>query len=232
MNAKYFLPLVFPLILGNPLWADSTNPFQGQTPQQTPGQSQPPQPAPPVVNMQSQAVQVYTLPDGRYHAELNYQEKADDTRKYTFEGSKEEIHQQLDQSGLPDERKQTVLRSLENNPADLFGSVFGGSLFNEPDFQQFFNGFPRLQQELNDPVIQQFFQSIPQLQQQLGDPAFQNDPFGDDFFNKFLQGLPQLQTQPGTGQLPPQSLPFPEIQPPAPVKPAFPAQSGGKTEWL
>lgn len=213
MNAKHLLPLALTLILSSPLWADNANPFQGwQTPQQTPGQPQQPQLAPPpVVNMQSQAVQVYTLPDGRYHAELNYQEKADDTRKYTFEGSKEEIRLQLEQSGLPDDRKQAVLQSLEMNPGDMLGNMFGNGF---PFGNSLFGG--------QDPFDHPFFKQDP-----FNDPFFQNDPFGDDFFEKFLQNIPQLQAPP-----PGQVMPFPEIQPPEPVKPAFPAQPSGKSEWL
>lgn len=248
MKAKYLLPLALTVTLSSPLWADNINPFQGWQAPQTPGQSQSPQlvPTPPVVNMQSQAVQVYTLPDGRYHAEINYQEKADDTRKYTFEGSKDEIRQQLNLSNLPEERKQAVLQALENNSVDLFANALGSSLFGGQDpfgddfFNKFFQSIPQLQQQFNDPAFQndpfgddffnRFFQNIPQLQQQFNDPAFRNDPFGDDFFNKFFQGFPQLQDPQGGGAGSP--LPFPEIEPPAPVKPAFPAQPNGKTEWL
>lgn len=205
MRTHTLLASVLLTLFTCPAWADS--PFWGSF------GLQPPQlaPAPPVVNMQSQSVQIYTLPDGRYHAEINYQDKADDARKYTFEGSKEDIRQQLAQSGLPEDRKQAVLNALEGNPADMSGSLFSNGF---PFGNSLFDG--------KDPFDHPFFKQNP-----FNGPFFQNDPFGDDFFEKFFQNIPQLQAPP-SGQM----TPFPEIQQPEPVKPAFPVQPSGKSEWL
>lgn len=209
MRTHTLLVLVLLTLFIRPTWADP--PFW-ESPGLQQSQPDPLAPTPPTVQMQSQAVQVYTLPDGRYHAEIHYQDKTDDTRQYTFEGSKEEIRQQLAQSGLPEERKQAVLNALDGNPADMFGSLFSNGF---PFGNSLFGG--------KDPFDHPFFKQNP-----FNAPLFQNDPFGDDFFEKFLQNIPQLQAPP-SGQM----KPFPEIQQqPEPVKPALPVQPSGKSEWL
>lgn len=213
MKARYFLLLALIPFLSGPLWADK-NPFQGQQ-APAPGTSVPPQLAPALPNtlMQSQAVQVYSLPDGRYHAEINYQTKADDTRQYAFEGTKTEIRQQLDQSGLPEDRKQAVMQALETNPADLFGNRLG-------------NGFP-FGNALNslfgskDPFDDPFFK-----QELFNQPFFKNSPLNDDFLGKFLQDMMQLQAPAG------QPMPFPPIVPAAPQYPATQPGATGDKLWL
>jgi hypothetical protein len=103
MKAHYLLGLILTTLFISPTWAN--DPLT-------------PQPAP-NIQLQSQAVQVYTLPDGRFHAEINYQDQANATRKFTFEGSKEEIRQQLTQSGLPEDRQQAVLQALDMRPGAM-----------------------------------------------------------------------------------------------------------------
>ncbi|MEB4593063.1 hypothetical protein VSS37_18935 [Candidatus Thiothrix sp. Deng01] len=209
MKARHLAPLII-AFLSVPLWANNT-PFQGGQTPAPPTQLQPPQlaPAPPNILMQSEAVQVYSLPDGRYHAEINYQDKADDTRKYSFEGTQQEIRQQLEQSGLPEDRKQAVMQALEpgtGNLGDLFGKEF-------PFSDSLFGG--------KNPFDDPFFKQDP-----FGSAFFQNNPFNDEFFQKFIQGMSQFQaplTQPGD--------PLPPINPPAPAKPAVQPAAKDKV-WL
>jgi hypothetical protein len=151
MKAQHLLALTLAILFSSPAWADA--PFQLQQPHM-----------PPNIQLQSQVVQVHTLPDGRYHAEINYQDQTNDTRKFTFEGTQEEIRQQLAQANLPEGHKQAVLQALEMRPDALFGNAFG-------------NGFP-LGNALfggKDPF---------------DDPFFKNSPLNDAFVQKFFQGFP------------------------------------------
>jgi hypothetical protein len=129
-------------------------------------QSSPPaNTVPPATVMQSQAVQVYTLPDGRYHAEISYAKQPKHSQTFSFEGTPAEIQQQVQQNKtLPDAQKQVLLQSLnlnnEANPNALVQQL-GQSLFNgkdpfdDPFFKNMLNG--------NNVDLQQFLQGIPQL---------------------------------------------------------------------
>lgn len=196
MKTHYLLGLLLPALFTNPTWADDP-----LTPQ-------------PALNiqLQSQAVQVYTLPDGRYHAEINYQDQANDTRKYTFEGSKEEIRQQLAQADLPEDRKQAILQALEMRPDALFDKFFGNGLSLG---HSLFGG--------RNPFDHPFFKQDP-----FDDPFFRQDPFADDFFQKFWQGLPPLGNLP---RITPYAPTPQESTPPAPAQPAVP-EPGRNSVWL
>lgn len=198
MKAHYLLGLILTTLFISPTWAN--DPLT-------------PQPAP-NIQLQSQAVKVYTLPDGRFHAEINYQDQANATRKFTFEGSKEEIRQQLTQSGLPEDRQQAVLQALDMRPGALFGNGFGNGF---PFGPSLFDG--------KDPFDHPFFKQNP-----FNDPFFQNDPFDDEFFQKFWQDLPSLGNLPELKPFVPQPQPQ-EITPPAPVKPVVPDATGNRV-WL
>ncbi len=161
-----------------------------------------PDPNPPQLMSQEEGMQVYTLPDGRIHVEINYQEDnstkpADDTRhKFTFEGTQAEVRGQIQSNtGLPDDKKQALLQALGGNPAAMPGQpMFGG---NNPFDDPFFK---------NDPFMDDFFK---------------HPPFDDDFFNKFMGGMPPLDPPPGFGS----SQGQPQIQPPlsAPPMPMIPS---------
>ncbi|MEB4592995.1 hypothetical protein VSS37_18590 [Candidatus Thiothrix sp. Deng01] len=126
-------------------------------------------PTPMAWSSQSEGMQVYTLPDGRYHAEINYQDSggdgSSDSQSFSFEGSPAEIRAQIQASNaLPKEKKQALLQSL-NMQGALFnqampdGKPFGehflknppttaapanGSLFDEQFFQELFKAMPAL----------------------------------------------------------------------------------------
>jgi hypothetical protein len=199
MKAQHLLALTLATLLSSPAWAD--DPFQLHQPHAAPN-----------IQLQSQAVQVHTLPDGRYHAEINYQDQTNDTRKFTFEGTQEEIRQQLAQANLPEDRKQAVLQALEMRPDALFGNAFG-------------NGFP-LGNSLfggKDPFDHPFFKQDP-----FDDPFFKNSPLNDEFVQRFFQGFPAFG---GIPNVQPNWQPAPPvITPPAPVKP--PPPETGNRVWL
>jgi hypothetical protein len=101
-----------------------------------------------------ESVQVRTLEDGRYHAEVSYKDEKDNMKRFTFEGKQEEIIQQINQQkDLPQEKKQALLNALNMKPDDLFNThpffnspmlfppMFRGNPFNDPFFQQ---GFPMM----------------------------------------------------------------------------------------
>ncbi|MBO0612688.1 hypothetical protein [Thiothrix fructosivorans] len=182
MKAQHLLAWMVTTLLSSFTWANDS--FQNQHPPITSN-----------IQLQSQAVQVYTLSDGRFHAEINYQDQANATRTFTFEGSKEEIRQQLAQVDLPEERKQAVLQALEMRPDALFGNVFG-------------NGFP-------------FGHSPFGGKDPFDDPFFKNSPLNDEFFQQFFQDLPSFGAIPDLKPDGQQAAP-PEITLPAPEKPVEP----------
>jgi hypothetical protein len=187
MQARHFIfsALLAGLSASPALWADNLDP----------------DPSPPRIMSQAQGMQVYTLPDGRVHAEINYQQQgnaapADDTQhKFTFEGTQAEVREQIQQNtGLPDDKKQALLQALGGNPAAMFGQpVFGGGdPFDDPFFK-------------NDPLMEDFFK---------------HSPFDDDFLQKFFSGMPSFDPPPGFGS----GQGLPQIQPPlsAPPMPVIP----------
>lgn len=175
MHARHLLLLALTAFLTTPVWA-THNPFvlpprHTPTPPQT---LQPTIPAPPMANVQqAEAVQVYTLPDGRYHAEIAYLDAQNTQQKYSFEGTQAEIQQNIQQSKqIPPPQKQALLQALAgNDPVNL--NAFTQS------FQQ------GLQGQGIDPKL---FQDPAQFMQQFfNDPAFKNDPFNDPSFKQFMQ---------------------------------------------
>ena len=178
MHAKHFIPLtLIALLHSSTLWANGLNIFQGSAAPAQPPQQQ----LQPSMISQSQSVQVQTLPDGRYHAEINYQDEANDTRNFTFEGTQDEIRQQVQQNTtLPAERKQALLQALDMRPEALFNQpMFGGSNpFDDP----FFKNSP-----LNDDFFKQFFDDM---------PTFAPMPDFQQFFQ--LPGTPSTAIPPTT----------------------------------
>ena len=115
-----------------------------------------------------ESVQVKTLADGRYHAEVKYKDPQGNEKGFVFEGKREEIIEQINaEKELPETKKQALLNSLNmdsgkffNHPFFQEGSPFNdpffsrGNLFNDPFFQ---HGLPRL----NMPGFQSFFNKTP-----------------------------------------------------------------------
>lgn len=203
MKAKHLIPLALTALLVSPLlWADNLDP----------------NPNPAQLWSQAEGMQVYTMPDGRIHAEINYQEQnssnsGDNTKhKFTFEGTQSEIREQVQKNTtLPEDKKKALLQSLSMNmdpssmlnEQQLFGQMFGGSNpFDDPFFK-------------NDA----FFKTGPLVEE-----FFKNTPFNDDVFkNMFKNVPPAFAPPPGFGQIPQ------PVIPPAPVAPATPPTGGGNT---
>lgn len=162
---------------------------------------------PPALMQQSQAVQVQTLPDGRWRAQLRYQE-GKDSREYTFEGTPQDIQQQMQQARIPADKQQAVAQALTLQPGALFANVFGdGGVFGK-DFP-----FGKSLLGGNDPFAQPFFQ-----QDWLNDPFFQQFDKELDNLMRGLFAAPQFAPQPPAPQgLPPaQPQQHPQRQAPAP----------------
>ena len=135
-----------------------------------------------------ESVQVRTLADGRYHAEVSYKNEANKTEQFTFEGKREEIIEQIKKhKTLPDDKKQSLINALNMNLGAGLGMPFSGSLFNHP----FFN--------------QPFFQGN-NLWQGFNDPFFQNNLFNDPFFQNIL---PRLRIVPHPPLYPPRQQQLP-----------------------
>jgi membrane-associated protease RseP (regulator of RpoE activity) len=130
-----------------------------------------------------ESVQVRTLPDGRYHAEVSYKNKADESKQFSFEGKREEIIEQIKKhKELPDDKKRSLINALNMN-LGVMGIPSVGSLFNHPFFNQpFFTGS--------------------QQGSLLNSPFFQINPFNDHFFQDnfprglFDPGFPRLKIAP------------------------------------
>ncbi|HHJ34974.1 MAG TPA: PDZ domain-containing protein [Gammaproteobacteria bacterium] len=106
-----------------------------------------------------ESVQVNTLPDGRYHAEVKYKDPQGNQKGFTFEGNRDEIVSQINQQkDLPPAKKQALLNALDMNPNAIFkqpffqGRNFNDDPFADPFFQQGFPGW-------NVPDLQRFFQT-------------------------------------------------------------------------
>lgn len=136
----------------------------GQRPSQnfrSPGAQQQQRPAPnPVPKIQSspqgwdsfESVEVNSLSDGRYHAEVSFKGADNHTRKFTFEGKKEEILAQINsEKNLPADKRQALLNALNMNPSNrmipfnvpgMQGNPFDDPFFNNHGFNQFFQHDP------------------------------------------------------------------------------------------
>lgn len=107
-----------------------------------------------------ESVQVKTLPNGSYHAEVSYKDSNNETKKFTFEGKREEIITQIQkQKDLPKDKQQALLDALNMQPSQSFRSLFNdplfqGNPFNDPFFR---NMMPRDMM----PSLNQFFQHPP-----------------------------------------------------------------------
>ena len=135
-----------------------------------------------------ESVQVQTIGNGRYRAEVTYKNKADESKQFSFEGKKEEIIEQVKkQKDLPSDKKQSLINALNMNfgvgdPMQAFQGM--NSPFNHPFFKQFNQPFGGTQGHL--------FQ----------DPFFRGGLFNDPFFqNGFANtplflGIPQIRMMP------------------------------------
>ncbi len=148
-----------------------------------------------------ESVVVNTLPDGRYHAEVSYKDASNDSKKFTFEGNKEEIIDQINQQkDLPADKRKALLDALNLNPAGemapfnipwMQGNPFDDPFFKNGGFDQFFRRDP-------------FFNPRGMPQQ----PGFaprdlnRDNPFPSPFMPHY--GQPQWQVP---GQMPPQNRP-------------------------
>jgi membrane-associated protease RseP (regulator of RpoE activity) len=81
-----------------------------------------------------ESVQVKTLPEGRYHAEISYKDKEGVVKEFTFEGEREEIFEQIKQRDeLPQDKQQALLNVLNTEPESMFDSPkFNDAFFNTP----------------------------------------------------------------------------------------------------
>jgi hypothetical protein len=111
-----------------------------------------------------ESVQVQTLANGKYRAEISYKDEKGKTKNFTFEGKREELEGLINkQDGLPQEKKLALLNALNMDSNAMFSQQqWGANFLNEPFFR---NGFG------NDPFFQRGFPMMPD-------------------FNQFFQGFP------------------------------------------
>jgi hypothetical protein len=123
-----------------------------------------------------ESVQVKTLPDGRYHAEVSYKDQSNENRNFTFEGEREEIIEQIkQQKDLPDDKKQALLNALNMQPGMLFPNINRSldQFFQQPLFQQnpfddpfFKQDFHKELSPLFDQLMEDFGNTIQKYNQQ------------------------------------------------------------------
>lgn len=91
-----------------------------------------------------ESVEVKTLPDGRYHAEVAYKDENGDQKSFTFEGKREEIIKQIqEQQELPVQKRQALLNALNMRPDAVFNQpFFHGNFFNDPFFYDGYGADP------------------------------------------------------------------------------------------
>ena len=110
-----------------------------------------------------ESVQVKTLANGNYHAEVSYKDKNNETKSFTFEGKRDEIIDQIKkQKDLPKDKQQALLNALNMRP--------------DQSFQSFFNNNPMFQR---DPFSDPFFKNmIPRDMMPSFEHFFQHPPTG------------------------------------------------------
>jgi len=110
---------------------------------------------------QFESVDVHTLPDGRYHAAISYKDDKKGDMKFTFEGTQDEIRDEIrNNTTLPDDKKQALLQALNLNPDGFFDMpMLGNNPLNAP----FFHGYP---------FEDDFFRDFPRLHMPPGYPSY------------------------------------------------------------
>jgi len=124
-----------------------------------------------------ESVQVNTLPDGRYHAEVRYKGRDNDMKSFIFEGKRKEIIEQISKEpDLPLNKKNALLRALNLRQENFFQDpFFQQGPFNHPFFQ-------------NNPFNRPF---PPQFNQPNNGYLNQGSPFNDPlFWNYFQRSFP------------------------------------------
>lgn len=123
-----------------------------------------------------QSVQINSLANGRYRAEIHYKNQQNQDKRFTFEGTREEITQQIQQQNdLPQEKKQALLNAFTMQPNQL------------SELNQFFNGFSGFSDHFG--------------KQGLNEPLLQSNPFDHPFFQRNFQKELQNELSPFLNQL-------------------------------
>lgn len=120
-------------------------PAMPRLPHFSPGFNQRPGPASSWDSFES--VKVNTLANGRYHAEVIFKNRNNETKSFIFEGKKEEIIQQIQQQpDLPADKRDALLNALNMRGGAIRGPFntpfFQDNIFHEPFFQSPFKGYP------------------------------------------------------------------------------------------
>ena len=116
-----------------------------------------------------ESVKVNTLADGRYHAEVSFKDRNNNSQSFTFEGYKDDIIRQIEQQAeLPADKREALLNAL-NMRADFFiPNLNNPSLQHNPFNHPFFRTNP-----FDDPFFRNGFFAA--------DPAGQGTAFTPGF---------------------------------------------------
>jgi hypothetical protein len=108
-----------------------------------------------------ESVQVRTLPNGHYRAEVTYKDGENNSKQFAFEGTQEQIRNEIQKTAsLPAGKKQALLEALNMNPETLFEPpMFEDNPYND----SFFRG---------NPFAEDFFRDFPPMYMPRGFPPF------------------------------------------------------------
>lgn len=121
-----------------------------------------------------ESVEVRSLADGRYRAEVAYKDGSGNQKSFIFEGKRDEIIGQIkDHNDLPQEKKQALLNALNMRPDAGFGYPFSRrGLFEDRFFSDpFFRGFDP------DPFSRNGFPEFPDLERFRNPFDYRSMPF-------------------------------------------------------
>jgi len=77
------------------------------------------------IMQQFESIQIKKLGGDRYHAEVEYQENDGEKKQFTFEGKYNEVREQIKSNiDLPENKKNSLLNALKNNPDQLIPDGF------------------------------------------------------------------------------------------------------------
>ena len=143
------VPIVRPR---HPMFGFNNQPMMPSFPRAMPDFRMPPLPAPSEkthVMQQFESIQVKTLGDDRYHAEVEYQENGGEKKKFVFEGKYDEVIDQIKSNkDLPESKKTSLLNALKNNPDWLIPDNFM-DFPPMPSFDQYYDNTPSWFRERN-----------------------------------------------------------------------------------
>jgi len=88
---------------------------------------------------QFESISINKTGDGKVRAEVTFDNNGD-KKEFTFEGKYDEVRKQIQETKeLPEDKKNSLLNALKNNPKQLIPNDFIKGFQQMPAFNSFFN---------------------------------------------------------------------------------------------